>query len=433
MKTRKIMFWMLLAVLIGSVGVYAKPAKVTGPVTIQIWHNRGVGANGDQLGAAVKKFNATNKLGITVKEVFQGGYDSTLSKTMQALAAGFSPQLVVLGQAGVPELVQQNILLDMKPYAKRDHVDTKNFVKALMNFSYYKGQLVSLPYIRSTPVLYYNKGLFAKAGCTKAPKTIKELIEVWKKVSVVKSGLNTVYGFELLNDPSYLIQNMIYQLGGELMSKDGNSSPCLNDGTLLKVLTAWREWVDNGWCLAPSVTNASAALKDAFNQGKIASLFASSGAMTDFIEKGKAAGIDVGVAELPTFRKKAAPAGGGNLAIIKKNSSEQQVAAAWEFMKFLMSDEQAADNAVKTGYLPVTYSSMKTATIKNLWAKNPAYKIASDQMAYAQAMPWSPYKAEYQQVLIEAFSRLIIARDITPKQTVANIKKEASRIFPRKK
>lgn len=435
MKTRKILALLLLMVLASSLVVYGAsvPAKVNAPVTIQVWHTRGAGANGDQITASVNKFNETNKLGITVEEVYQGAYPTTLAKTMQAIAAGTNPELVVLERAaGVPVLATQGVLLDMAPYAKRDSFDTKNIVKVFLDYSYYKNQLISMPYIRSTPVFFYNKAMFAKAGYKKAPKTIKELIEVGKKLTVAKNGETSVYGFEMLNDPGWFVQNMLYQMGSNLISKDGQSVPSLKDGTMLKVLTAWRKWVDEGWCAAPSVTRGEGTMKDLFNQGKIASYFASSGGMTNILKNGEAVGVDVGVAFLPTWGKQAAPVGGGNIAIIKRNNSEQEMAAAWEFMKFLMSDEQVASNAASTGYLPATYSSVKTDIIKKLWAEKSEYKVAFDQLDIAQELPWSPYSSEFIEVLKIVCSQLIMDRSITPEEAVKNLQSEASVIFPHK-
>ncbi len=436
MKTRTTLTLLLLVILVSSMVVFGAssvPAKVTAPVTIQVWHTRAAGANGDQITASVNKFNEINKLGITVQEVYQGSYPTTLAKTMQAIAAGTNPELVVLERAaGVPVLATQGVLLDMAPYAKRDRFDTNNIVKVFLDYSYYKSQLISMPYIRSTPVFFYNKALFAKAGYKKAPKTIKELIDGGKKITAVKNGETTVYGFEMMNDPAWFVQNMLYQMGSNLISKDGLSVPSLKDGTMLKVLTAWRQWVDEGWCAAPSVTREEATMKDLFNQGKIASYFASSGGMTNILKNGEAAGIEVGVAFLPTWDKQAAPVGGGNIAIIKRNNSEQEMAAAWEFMKFLMTDEQVASNSASTGYLPVTYSSIKSDIIKKLWAEKPEYKVAYDQLDIAQELPWSPYSSEFIEMLKTVCSELILDRSITPEQAVKNLQNEASIIFPRK-
>lgn len=420
----------LTLLLLASMSVFAAPPQVTAPITIQVWHTRGAGANGDQIANAVAEFNATNPYGITVEEVYQGGYVDTLAKTMQSLAAGTNPELVLLERAaGVPVMATQGALLDMRPYAERDGFNLDNIPPVLLKYSYYNDQLISMPYIRSTPLFFYNKALFAEAGFDQAPTTIAELIEVGKRMTKVENGQTVVHGFELLNDPGWFIQNMLYQMGSNLTSEDGKSVPALEDGTMLKALTAWREWVDEGWVAPPTVTRAETVMKDLFNQGKVASYFASSGGMTNILNNAKQAGVDVGVAFLPTWDIPSAPTGGGNLAIIQRGKNDQQMAAAWEFMKFVMSDEQVARNAADTGYLPVTYGAVETDIIQNLWAKTPEYKVAFDQLAIAQELPWSEYNSEFIEQLKVVCSQLIIDRTITPAQAVEALKREASIIF----
>lgn len=282
MRITKTLSVVLLVVLLLSAAVFAAPPTVTEPITIQIWHTRAAGANGDQIANAIAEFNATNPYGITVEEVYQGNYVDTLAKTMQSLAAGTNPELVLLERAaGVPVMASQEVLLDMTPYAERDGFDLSNVPPVLLKYSYYNDQLISMPYIRSTPLFYYNKALFAEAGFDEAPTKIEDLITVGQRMTRQEDGQTVVYGFELLNDPGWFIQNMLYQLGSNLVSADGMSTPSLEDGTMLKALTAWRDWIDEGWTCPPTVTRGEATMKDLFNQGKIASYFASSGGMTD--------------------------------------------------------------------------------------------------------------------------------------------------------
>lgn len=430
MNMKKTMSLVLTILLIASMSVLASPPKVTAPITIQVWHTRGSGANGDQIANAVAEFNATNPYGITVEEVYQGGYVDTLAKTMQSLAAGTNPEMVLLERAaGVPVMATQGVLLDMAPYAERDNFDLNNVPPVLLKYSYHNGELISMPYIRSTPLFFYNKELFKEAGFDSAPTTIEELREAGRKMTKVENGQVVVHGFELLNDPGWFIQNMLYQMGSNLTSEDGKSVPALEDGTMLKALTAWREWIDEGWAAPPTVTRGETVMKDLFNQGKIASYFASSGGMTNILKNAKAAGIEVGVAFLPTWDIPSAPTGGGNMAIIKRGKNDQQMAAAWEFMKFLMSDEQVASNAADTGYLPVTYGSVETDVIQKLWAQSPEYKVAFDQLEIAQELPWSEFNSEFIEKLKVVCSELIIDQSITPEEAIKSLKREASLIF----
>jgi sn-glycerol 3-phosphate transport system substrate-binding protein len=417
----------------GSSAQGGDTVTVNTPVTITLWHTRGAGKNGEEMTAVTKKFNETNKLGITVEESYQGNYVATLAKTMQAIAAGTNPTMVLLERAaGVPVVNDAGALLDMMPYAKRDGMDLNNFPEALMKYSLVDGKLITLPYVRSTPVFYYNKGMYKDAGIVDAPKTIDELIAASKKITKIENGKTVVYGFELLNDPAWFVQNMTYQLGSNMLSADGKSAPSLEDGTLLKVLSAWRSWVDEGWCAAPAVTNASNALLDDFYNKRVGGFFYSTGGMANIIKNSSAAGIELGVAFLPTWDKPAAPVGGGNLGILSVNTSKQEQAAAWEFMKFLMEDEQVANNSAHTGYLPSTKSSVNHPILKQQWAEHPEFRVAFDQLSIAQEIPYSIYKSQYEEQMTVVCSKLIQDRSISPEQAIEELKAEAAQIFPTK-
>ena len=396
------------------------------PITVEIWHTRGAGKNGDMIASSVQKFNETNDLGITVVEVYQGGYNDTLTKTMQAVAAGTQPAMVVLERAaGVPVMAEQGVLEDLTTYIERDQFDMDNFLPVLLGYSYYNEEVVSLPYIRSTPVFYYNKELFEEVNATEAPVTFAQLGEISKKL--MAEG-KVEKGFELLNDPAWFVQNMIYQLGSNMLSEDGLSAPCLEDGALLEVLSQWRQWVDEGWCAPFVSTDAESSMKELFYQGKLGSFIASSGGLSNVL---KTSEFEVGVSTFPTLSdKQAAPTGGGNIAIIGQGNDDQVIEAAWEFVKFLMTDDQVAENAANTGYLPTTYSASNSPILQKLWEETPQYKVAYDQLAVTQEIPWSSYKADFELLLKEYCSYVIQDKSYTPEQAVEEIKKNAEVIFP---
>ena len=71
--------------------------------------------------------------------------------------------------------------------------------------------------------------------------------------------------------------------------------------------------------------------------------------------------------------------GGGALYIVKKSAPEKQ-AAVWQYLKFLDDPQTQADFAAGTGYVPIRESSVDLPAIQDLWAKNPGYKVAYDQL-----------------------------------------------------
>ena len=155
--------------------------------------------------------------------------------------------------------------------------------------------------------------------------------------------------------------------------------------------------------------------------------------MKGILTNSEKSNIEVGVAMLPSWGKPMAPVGGGNVAIIDANTTDQQKAAAWEFVKFLMTDDQIARNSVNSGYLPVSKTSVKSSVVQDQWKIQPQYKVAFDQLSVAQEMPWSPYKSQYEEQMVVICGKLIQDRSISAEQAIDALKAEAKQIFPASK
>lgn len=427
---KKLVALVLATILVLSVCALAL-AETKDPITVTMWHTRGAGKNGDMIQSSVDEFNATIGLekGIVVEHLYQGGYVPTKSAIMNAIATGdpdIIPEIVVLERAaGTPDFAIDGRLVNLQPYVDAAGIDMQDFQQTLLGFSYYEGELIALPYIRSTPVYYYNKTMFDAAGLV-APVTIEDLETVGKALTKKNdAGETEVYGFLLLNDPAWFIANMLWQMDSGLFSEDGKTIPCLEDGTMEKALTAWRRWVDEGWCAVPAATSASNNMTDMFYNGKLGSFFASCGSMANILATAE---FEVGVAFLPTWGTPSAPTGGGNIALLKDNPQEY-IDAAWEFIAFLMTGEQIAQNSITTGYLASTKSSVETDAIKALWEAQPQFKVAFEQLAIGNELPWCAFKADFEDQLTIVCGELIQSQTITPAEAIAKLKETAEEIY----
>lgn len=110
------------------------PEQVTEPITIEFWHTRGSGANGDNMTAMIEEFNASNGLGITVEGVYQGSYAETLSKITAAVGAGDNPAVAIVASGGIEALADAGVLADMMPYMERDGFDLDNIPEGLQYY-----------------------------------------------------------------------------------------------------------------------------------------------------------------------------------------------------------------------------------------------------------------------------------------------------------
>ena len=334
----------------------AKADETAEPITIQFWHTRGSGANYEVVQHEVEEFNNTigKEKGITVEETFIGNYNDILAKTQLAVQSGEAPQVVVSGNTFVNYLLEDGVLADMAPLAEETGWDRNNMLDPFQEINgNTDGTLYSVPYIRSTPLFYYNKTMADAKGLT-APTTVEEMEEFCKALYEEDS----VSGLCIGNDFGYLQAAHLYQLGSAYLADDGNSSPALEDGTMEKVLGDWRSWVDEGWCEAYDATDAGTVMTEEFSQQKLASMIGSSGMLATLSQNAKDNGFELGVSQYPTYdaEKPVAMIGGGNVCIISEGNTDEQIKASWEFVQFLMSDEEVTYNTMHTGYVPVTKS-----------------------------------------------------------------------------
>lgn len=399
-------------------------ATVTEPIVITLWHTRGAGANGTEMDRVVKEFNETNEYGITVQAEYIGGYSTIMPRTLTSIASGNNPVLVMSSAQNMTTLMSRGVLADMTPYMERDGFDMSVFPEALMKYSYYNDQVITLPYLVSTCIMVYNKDLFDRAGVA-VPTTVDEL-EAAGQAIYAKTG---VQAFAMPIDPTYMQDALLNSLGGVgIIDEDGVTTSCLTNGSFVQMADDWRSWIEAGWCKAPNITSSGTDMLEAFYQGKLASFLVSSGSLQNIMDQCSGT-INVDVAYMPGYGKVATNIGGANIAIIERNHSSQEVAAAWEFVKFLMSDEQLAQNAVNTGYLPVTGTSASTQTVADYWAKLPQAKTAYEQLDWAYVCAFSLYTSEWYDQMTSALSYVVQAMNMTGEEAAGYLQKQYNSIF----
>ncbi|MBR3504920.1 MAG: extracellular solute-binding protein [Clostridia bacterium] len=435
----------LLLVLIMAVPVMSAAADSGDPIVIQFWHHRGSGAQYECVTHAVNLFNETigKEKGIVVEEAFQGGYVDLFAAIQLAFQAGEAPNVISAANTYVAYMLEDDMIVDMAPLAEAEGYDiTGNVMDWLLHIAgNTDGEMYSLPYCRSTPLLYYNKAIAEEVGIEIGDSiTIDELIKFGQTVMQKDADGNvTRYGFELFNDFGYYNAAWIYQLGSEYMHTDetdgtGGSAPCLEDGVMEKVLTDWRSWVDEGWCRPFDVTNAGDTAMAMFISGELASYVNSCAGLGNLTKACAEAGVDLGVAMFPSYDmdNHVAEIGGANVSICGGDNSDEEIQASWEFVKFLMSDEEQCFNACTSGYVACTKSVAEYPEMVSFWEANPNFKVAYDQMlAYGrgQETPYITVAQDYTQICWDNVSLLIQEKSITPEEAVANIKAESDIIW----
>lgn len=359
-------------------------------VKVSFWHAMG-SSNGDRLNAMVQRFNKSQDK-IEVVATNQGSYEEEAAKLQTAVAGNNAPDIAQIERAFVEPFATNGILTDLNPYLSKASLSKDDFVQGLMGYSFYNDdkKMYSIPFSRSTPILYYNKDAYKEVGLDpeKAPKNWDELKDYAKKLTKVSGGKTVRYGVTWPIATWYFKAN-VAQIGGRTISEDKKTIGFYDNGTGLKVLKMWLDLRDSGYFKVTPVKDGANIARQSFINGECA-MFQESTSLIGTLKKN--CKFDLGVAMLPGQDKQAMPTGGANIGILEASKNKE---AAWEFINWFINDEQGGlQFALDTGYLPFTKKMAESDTIQKLWKESPMYKVAYDQLQYAVDTEQHPYWSE---------------------------------------
>src|SRR4029453_5140382 len=150
----------LAAVLLGAA------LSAQAQTEIQFWHSM-TGALGDRVANLAQRFNESQKE-YKIVPVFKGTYPESMAATVAATRAGNPPHIVQVFEVGTATMMASG--KSIKPVYEvmaqaGEKFDPKNYVPAVAGYySTPSGQMLSFPFNSSTPVFYYNKDAFVRAG-----------------------------------------------------------------------------------------------------------------------------------------------------------------------------------------------------------------------------------------------------------------------------
>lgn len=344
------------------------PVAVGGPIT-QIIDN------------LAKDFEKENE-NIKIKPIYGGSYQDTVTKVMTAVQGNNAPDIAVLLSTDLYSLLSMDALEDLTPRFNQDYFS--GFYDAFMGNTKSGDTVWSIPFQRSTIVLYYNKDAFKAAGLDpeKAPTNWTEMRQYASQLTTKDAGGNvTQWGIEI---PStgyqyWMLQALSLQGGDNIMSTDGKqvffNQPHVEEGLQMYMDLGQKDKV------MPEGIIEWATVPSDFISGKTAMMYHTTGNLTKV--KNEAA-FDFGVAFLPANKQYGSPTGGGNLYVFK-NIPEENKQASVKFIEFLTQPERVAQWSIDTGYVGTTKAAYETDILKAYIDGFPQAAIARDQLDHANS------------------------------------------------
>ena len=349
--------------------LYTKP---TSDVSLEVWYAVS-GVTAEKFEALVNEYAAANP-NVKIELSYAGSYADAASKISANQLTGTAPDVALI--SGAPMYTGGRGDWAIEKLIEDPAFDKDGIYEGVWKYAQWQDRNCALPYGISVPVLYYNKDIVAKIAPdieTNPPKTWDELYALAEKA--VKEGY-AVNGFDV-NDVPWLFKSMLAQNGNSIIEVDGTDvNPIYNNDKAVEVATFWQKLTANG--LMPVDQHGNADKN--FQGGQTAFLVSSSVRLARWT--GVEGIADFGCLPMPSFAQESVALGGNHLVVFP-NGDDAKLAAAWDLLKFLMSEEKITDFALTTGYIPLYEASMESDAVKAAIAEDGRRQVVYDYLENA--------------------------------------------------
>mgnify|MGYP002519367456 CR=1 FL=1 len=364
-------------------------------VTLTFYHTMGQNLR-DVLDLYIAEFNKLYP-NITIEHEQVGGYDDVRSTISTELTAGESPNIaycypdhVAMYNSANAVQTLDNLIASEVEVEREDgtteilgltQAQKDDFIKGYYDegAEFGDGLMYSMPFSKSTEVLYYNKTFFDTNNIplpthwfSKDANDTTSMEAVCKKIKEL-DPTSIPLGYD---SESNLFITMCEQLGSPYTSATGENF-LFDNATNKDFCKKFRTWYEKGWMttqeLYGSYTSGLFVNQDNSKPKSYMSIGSSAGATHQRPEKvdGKYP-FEVGITSIPQTDAENRPAvisQGPSVCIFKKEDT-QEVIASWLFVKFLTTSvEFQAEFSMASGYVPVLKSVQTNPAYADFLAK----------------------------------------------------------------
>ncbi|MDW9801952.1 sn-glycerol-3-phosphate ABC transporter substrate-binding protein UgpB [Sinorhizobium meliloti] len=348
---------------------------------LQWWHAM-TGANNKMIEELTKEFNESQST-YKVVPVFKGTYPETLNAGIAAFRSKQPPAIIQVFDAGSGTMMAaEGAIVPAAEILQKGGFtfDKSQYLPGIV--AYYSkpdGTMLSFPYNSSSPILYYNKDAFQKAGLNvdNPPKTWPEVFEAAKKIKTsgaAPCGMTSTWLTWIQTENFAAWNNVPY----------GTNENGLG-GTDVKLQINAPLYVEHFQAIADLAKDGAfryggrtSEAKQLFTSGECAILTESSGGLGDIAKSG----VNYGIGQLPYYEghgpQNTIP-GGASLWVFAGKSDEEYKGVA-EFFNFLSQTEIQAKLHQVSGYMPVTMAAYEETKKSGFYEKNPGRETPLLQM-----------------------------------------------------
>ena len=365
------------AMILGMTSFAAVDDSQLSGTTIEFWHSMG-GVNGEALTYLIDKFNNENEYGITVNAEYQGEYDDAINKLKSAQIGNMGADLVQIYDLGTRFMIDSGWVVPMQDLIDAAGFDTSDLEPNVLAYYTVDNKLYSMPFNSSTPILYYNKDMFEKAGIEEVPTSLEGILNISDQL-MSQGGAGEAISIGIYG---WFVEQWLCKQGLNFADKGNGREAAAtavefdSNGGMLNILNEWNKLYEAG--AAPNVGSDGGV---DFTAGKAAMTLGSTASLKQYLEDVNGS-FEIGTAYYPSVPdgdEGGVSIGGASLWALN-NEDEVKEAAVWKFVEFLVSPESQAYWNSQTGYFPVNTKAQDEDVFKENIAKYPQFQTALDQL-----------------------------------------------------
>lgn len=350
---------------------------------VQWWHAMG-GELGKKVDEIVAGYNASQDE-YEVVASYKGGYADTMNSAIAAFRAGQQPAIVQVYEVGTGTMMAAKGAIYPVYQLMSDtgeDFDPSAFLPAVVG--YYTdtdGNMLSMPFNSSTPILYYNKDVFEKAGLdpNTPPKTWAEMEDFSRKIvdsGAADCGFTTGWVSWIQTENLSAWHNV--PLGTEENGFGGlDARLTMNGPVQAKHWGNLKKWADDGLYKYAGPVGGDDA-QPLFYAQTCAMMMNSSASRAGVMANAK--DFSVGFGMLPYYDDvDGAPQnsiiGGATLWVLQGQKDDAVYKGVADFFSYLSSPEVQADWHQFSGYLPITTAAYELGQEQGYYEANPGADV----------------------------------------------------------
>jgi trehalose/maltose transport system substrate-binding protein len=338
-------------------------------------------------------------------------------------AGGGEMDVIVGNVPWTAEFAENGWIVDISSRFSED--EQSKFVKGLIQSLTYENKIWGVPWFADVGLLHYRKDLLEQSGFSEPPKTWEELKEMAKKV-VQDSGTRYGFLFQGANNETGVCNGLeyIWTHGGEVLEGE---KVIVDSPESVAGLTTEQSMISSG------VTPQAVA---SYTIGEADAAFLNGDAvfcrnwpymygLAGNTEMSKIKREQVGVSPLPVgegYSQSTGCLGGWNMLI---GASSQMQEEAWEFVRFMTSEESQKIQTLSGSNLPTVNALYEDREVRE---EQPIVALSKDALQNARPRPVSPYYSEMSRTMAQQFNSVLTGAT-PPGEAVETLQSELQQII----